>query len=625
MRLTSGRRARRGQATRTARRRVDVIGGLALCGIAAGLAACGGDSGTSPSNTIPTYDLAVGQSVTFLDSAHMVARLTVVPGARYLVTVVNTASTSDGFDLRGSFSSSSAQAAGALARRPAGTRVPTAAVVPSTRSVPRGGVVGAPAISAATLQHVLDVTARSERAHVRRLSLGRALATRLGSPFAGLAARREELRAAGPSARALGAPNETIGAVNTWYVSRDAGSCANVDTIGARTVAVASKAVILADTVSTWTQRPDSSFYQTLADEYSTLTYEEVVTNFGDPLLIDSTLSNVGKVTIVLTPRLNLLGGIAAFVNPCDFHAQAGSNVTESIYSWVADSVNGYPLDLWQRFVRPTLAHETKHVASFAQRFSDGGVFEDTWLEEGTAQISSEIWMRNFDLNTWKGGATFAQTFGCEFVTSEPCYADSKPAGLFNHLIFLYQFLDSASDTPNVEALGTTVPSEYGGGWSFARWSADQFAASEPAFFHALIDDRTNTGVANLAAHTGQPAGLLQLYWAMATAIDSVRVTPTDVRVTVPSFDYADIFAVGDTLDGGFFSTIFTHLAPTRPTEETTGTFDATIAVVPAPAGAGHVFINATTAGSQRLELRSATGGVPLATSGLRVGILRVQ
>jgi len=602
-------------------RSVPPRGVATVVGLAAlGLAACGGSDGTGPSTSIPTYDLAVGQSVTFLDSAHMVAQLTVVPGARYLVTVVNTASTSDGFDLRGSFQASSAQAAGALARRAASH---AAAGAPTRRAAPPGG--GTPAISAAALRHVLAVAARSERAHLRRLSIARTVATRLGSPFAGLAARRERLLAAGPASRALGAPSQTIGDVNVWYVSRATGSCAAVDTIGARTVAVSSKAIILADTVSSWTQRPDSSFYQTLADEYSALTYPEVVTNFGDPLLIDSTMSDVGKLTIVITPRLSLLDGVAACVNPGDFHAQAGSNVTESIYSWVPDSLNGYPLDLWQRFVRPTLAHETKHVASFAQRFSDGGVFEVTWLEEGTAQISSEIWMRNFDETTWKGAATFAETFGCEFVSSDPCYSDSKPAGLFNHLTFLYEFLDSASDVPNVEALGSTVESEYGGGWSLARWSADQFASTEPLFFHALIDDRTNTGLANLAAHTGQPATLLQLYWAMATAIDSVQVTPTDVRATVPSFDFADIFAVGDTLDHGFFSSIFTHLAPTRPTEVTTGTFDATVAVVPAPAGAGHVLVTAATAGSQRLELRTASGGTPLSSSGLRVGILRIQ
>ena len=153
----------------------------------------------------------------------------------------------------------------------------------------------------------------------------------------------------------------------------------------------------------------------------------------------DSKLSNIGKVTVVITPRLNADSGIAAFVNPCDWLNETGSNLTETIYNWVADSVNGYPLSLWEKFIRPTLAHESKHVASFAQRYSDGGVFETVWLEEGTAQMSSEIWMRNFDQTAWKSSADFDATLGCEFVTTNPCYGVNKPAGLFNHLEFLYE------------------------------------------------------------------------------------------------------------------------------------------------------------------------------------------
>jgi hypothetical protein len=342
----------------------------------------------------------------------------------------------------------------------------------------------------------------------------------------------------------------------------------------------------------------------------------------GNPLLMDSKLSNVGKVTIVITPRLNADSGIAAFVNPCDWLNESGSNLTETIYNWVADPVNGYPLSLWEKFIRPTLAHESKHVASFAQRYSDGGVFETVWLEEGTAQMSSEIWMRNFDQTAWKSSADFDATLGCEFVTTNPCYLATKPAGLFNHLEFLYDYLSAATgSSPDPESLASTIEGEYGAGWSFARWTADQYASTEQTFLHGIIDDETNVSVQNLMARSGQSAPTLQVYWVLATALDSIQFTPTDPRLTVPSFNLANIYAVADTV----FNLTFPRLEPVWPNQVAAGTFDETVDGIQGLSGASYIMLNATSTGTESLELRSGSGGSISASSGLRVGIVRVQ
>jgi hypothetical protein len=588
------------------------------------MAACGSsDNGATNPHPASTLNLSVGQSAVFLDSAHMLTRIQVQSGARYLIAVVNTdASNSslEDFDLHGTFATSTASVTTVQQAKPAS---PLRAA--SAAHGPRGN----PAVSGAELRRLMAVSARAEQAHLRRMEVDRALATRYGNPLPKLVARQARLTAAaqtsaqplGTTSSALGGPATTIGGVTRFFVRRWGQSCGDVDTIGARTVAISSKVIVVADTTSSWTTRPDSGFYQTLADEYSSLTYPMVSTYIGDPLLMDGSLSKVGKVTVVITPRLNADQGIAAFVNPCDWLAETGSNVSETIYNWVADPVSGYPLDLWERFLRPTLVHETKHVASFAQRYSDGGVFETVWLEEATAQMSSEIWMRNFDQTGWKSNAGFDATLGCEFVTSNPCYSDSKPAGLFNHLEFLYQYLDSASDPPDREALGTTIESEYGGGWSFARWTADQYASSEQSFMHGIIDDQTNISVQNLMARSGQSAAALQVYWVLATALDSVQVTPTDPRLTVPSFDFANIYAVADSV----FTETFPRLEPVWPNQVSSGSFDRTVTGVPGLAGTSYIVLTATSTGAQTLELRSGSGGNLTSGSGLRVGIVRVQ
>jgi hypothetical protein len=590
------------------------MGVAAGLGVAVTMIGCG-DGGTNP-KPATTVNLTPGQSAVFVDSAHLVAHLQVQPGARYLIAVVNTdaANTSlEDFTLHGTLAMNSAAVATVTTRRPA-------------PAPPQARAAGA--VSDQEFRRLIAVSARAETAHLRRMAIDRALATRMGSPFSKLAARRARLEAQatarGQTARALAAPSETIGTVNRWLVRHFDGSCGAVDTIGARTVAVSSKAIILADTTSSWRTRPDSGYYQQLADEYSAMTYPEVTSYIGDPLLIDSTLSKVGKVTIVITPELNKDDGIAAFVNPCDFQVTAGSNITEAIYNWVADPINGFDLTTWERFLRPTLAHETKHISSFAQRFEDGGVFETVWLEEATAQMSSEIWMRSFDQTAWKSHAGFDATLGCEFVTSNPCYSVSKPAGLFNHLEFLYQYLAGATDTAphfqNPEALGTTVESSYGAGWSFARWTADQYASSEQTFLHGIIDDETNTSIKNLAARSGQSPATLQVYWVLATALDSVQYTPTDPRLTVPSFDFANIFSVAHAV----FGTTFPRLEPVWPNQITSGSFDQTVTGVHGLAGTSYFMLTATDSGIQTLELRSGSGGTITPGSGLRVGIVRV-
>lgn len=571
------------------------------------MAACS-NSGTDPhGGSVPTLNLSVGQSAVFLDSAHMRANLQMPDSARYLIAVVNTdqaTSSREDFDLHGTFAVSTA----AVTTVQAHAIHPVAARALANRS--------APAISGDELRRLMTITANAERQHLKRLAVDRSIATRYGNPLPKLAARQASL-----GAHALGGPSSTIGVVNTINVRHFGQSCADFDVIGARTVAVSATAIILADTTSSWTQRPDSGFYQLVANEYSTLTYPMVSTYIGNPLLMDAKLSNVGKVTIVITPRLNADSGIAAFVNPCDWLAETGSNVTETIYNWVPDSINGYPLSLWERFLRPTLAHETKHVASFAQRYSDGGVFETVWLEEATAQMSSEIWLRNFDNTAWKSNAGFDQTLGCEFVTTNACYGATKPAGLFNHLEFLYEYLNGATTPPDNEGLGTTIESEYGAGWSFARWTADQYASSEQTFLHGIIDDETNTSVPNLVARSGQPPTTLQVYWVLATALDSVQVTPTDPRLTVPSFNFADIFGVAHTV----FPPTFPQYEPVLPTQVSSGAFDATVTGVPGLTGAAYIMLNTASAGTQTLELRSGSGGTLAPSSGLRVGIVRVR
>jgi hypothetical protein len=474
---------------------------------------------------------------------------------------------------------------------------------------------------------------------------------RMGNPLSAWARARARTTGLNLPTSAAVTVSQTVGTVNKVYVRNlgSGGSCTTVDSIGARTVAVGQHVMVVADTNTlTWPDslRPDSSWYTTFVNEYDAITYPHIVNNMGDPLGLDQSLSKLGKITVVITPILNDFpgngGSIVAFVNGCDFFpfAESGidadySNETEMFYSWIPGSA-GFTVPDWEAGLRATAAHESKHIVSYTDRImNDSPVFEQIWLEEGLAQESSEIWERNFNQATWLGHATFLQTVACEIPLgpNAPCdQANNKPYALLaGHLPFFWDYL-SAENT-NSEGLGLDTPANYGAGWTIARWATDQYAQGigEAAFIKSLINEPSLNGLANLSAHTGQSIATLLVYWNLATAIfQTPTYTAADVRTTIPSFNFADIFNVGQTkltcsgTPCGIFTRSGSPVYPIQPINITAGAFTKTVRAVPGTS-ASFFLLSGATAGTETLQLLSGTGDPLSPNSGFRVAILRVQ
>ncbi len=589
---------------------------------------------------------AAGQSQVFLTSSNFAAALNVQAGSQYLVAVVNTDQSYDqleGFSLVGSFAAS-----------PSAQRGPAAAA-------PHARITVAPQPSLPVEGGKLPPSMSSLRSgaqnHMAVLDANRQIFARFGNPSAAWAKVRSTSRRAAPLSAALVPVSQAVGTVNKVYVRNtlDA-TCTTVDSIGARTVAVGQHIVVLADTNTGpvenngWPNalRPDSSWYQTFANEYDQITYPHILANIGNPMAYDSSLSSVGKITVTITPVLNNFGGlgggavVVAFVNSCDFYPYAAtgstadfSNQTEMFYSWIPGSAN-YTVADWEAGLRATAAHESKHIVSYTDRIISGAPFELIWLEEGLAQVSSEIWERNFNQATWKGNATFAQTAACEIDlgANAPCdLANNKPYALLgSHLPFFFDYLQTESSY-NGEGLGYDTPSNYGAGWTLARWAIDQYATSgEAPFIKSLINEPVLTGLPNLASHTGQSIATVLVYWNLATAIfQTPGYTAADARTTIPSFNFADIFNVGQTkltCNGtpcGLFSSSGQPIYPVAPIALTAaGTFSNAVSGVPGTS-ASYFLLTAPSTGIESLQLLTSTGAALSSASGLRVAILRVQ
>ncbi len=598
----------------------------------------GGSGGTAGTTTLT----APGQSATFLTTPAFTTNLTLAAGGQYLIAVVNTDpsyTTTEGFTLAGNYSSGSAEHVAPV----------VASGVPMTAGVrysaapsptPRYQITSPAAKRMASLRKL-------QRTHLQMLDRN----VQIFQSYAGLRSTVKGPRASANMVRPLGCCSQTVGTVQKVYIAKAFGAtCADVDSIGARTVAVGQHIIVLADTsLTNWPAalRPDSGFYQTFASEYDGVTWPHIQTYIGNPLALDNTLSGVGKVTTVISPVLNAFGGgIVAFVDGCDFNpvtpGQSLDNDTEVFYYWTPDPAQGWTVEPWEELMRATAAHETKHLVSYTDHIMNNGftVPELIWLEEGLAQESSEIWERHFNQAKWKGNANFDQTVGCELNLGPggpQCdSAGTKPIALVgSHLPFLFEYLAEESTSPVGHGLGTDTPSNYGSGWQFARWATDQYASTEPSFITSLVNEPALNGLPNLAKHTGKSIEELLVYWSLASAIfDTATYTAADVRITNPSFNFGNIFYVGQTgltCMGGVPCGLFsangspTPALPVQPVVY--GTNVAINATVPSVPGttAYYALLAATNGGTETLQLKSSSGGAISPSSGFRVGIVRVK
>jgi hypothetical protein len=603
---------------------------------------CGGsDKATAP--THGAIALSVGQAL-LLDSGRVATTLSLAAGAQYMIAVVNTTPSGTAaadFTLAGT-GPDSAAASPAGASRPI---LPSAPPAPTQGNAIRFRVPpGAHHLGAGTPDPHLSML-EHDRELVHRLIARRGNPITSARDQAGRALRRAAVRAMtrspgaglGPAtapvrgttgARVPGRISATVGDTSLVFVRNNImGSCGDADTVMARTAYASRWLLVLEDVQSAYANQLDTFYTNTLAPEYDAKTYGEVTANFGDPLLIDDSLSSAGRVTVLFSPVLNTeLQGVAGFVNPCDFFANNDapatsdtairSNETEIFYGFVPDS--GWPPQYWTLFIRSVAAHESKHIASFAQHFLDNAQnFEELWLEEATAQASAEIWIRQFAPEHWKGNNDFQASLGCELIPNS-C-GRIVPLDLSqSHFVWLYEFL---SNVESESVIGPTTEAKYGGAWSFARWAADQSATTEAAFFKAIVDDPVHTGLANLAARTGQSPGtmMLDFYLAMATNDYGAGFAPASRLLTVPSWDQRDIYS---RLNGGIPS-FFTRPYPLVPRAVDSGTFSTT--VLGLKGGGASIFqLNAVGSGSETITIETGAGGALPAGNAFRLGVVRV-
>jgi hypothetical protein len=391
-------------------------------------------------------------------------------------------------------------------------------------------------------------------AHNIELESNRLILTRMRNRF-----RRTPRKVAPSSARAslaAGVP-VAVGDTRTFRVLQPSTAvgasptCASFVEITARAVYVGGKGIIYEDVAAPLAGQMDDTFIQ-LGQAFDASMYPTVAAYFADPLVTDQFTDADQHLNMVFTPSIP--SGFGAFVISCDFFERnttdnQASNLGENFYARVPTVAGtGFNTDnpeVFFRSMRSVIVHEVKHIASFgAHLVNNASRFEESWLEEGMALVAEEVWARDrvYSGATWKGNMTYASTLFCEMrPTVTGCRG--TPFVVFGHFSWLYSFLDLPGTTSLFGRVADRDFTFYGVSWSFIRYNADRYAASETSYLQGITNATDVTGIANVARQAGADASQILGMWSLSLYLDENSALAGNADVKLPSWDTRDIFA----------------------------------------------------------------------------------
>jgi hypothetical protein len=389
-----------------------------------------------------------------------------------------------------------------------------------------------------------------------------------------------------------------------------------------------------------------AAYYQAIGEQYNADMEPIIRQNFGDPIRRD--LDNNGVLIALFTPLFNnQFPGVAGFVVSCDQfptdpNGNATSNFGEFFYAMQPTSTTpgfgGGTADSWYRTIRATFIHETKHVASQAARVANGSpVWEASWLEEGTARHSEELWARHSIYNVaWKGNTGYGSaadfnSIYCDVRPTTVGCTDANPRrpslNMWRHFSTggLYWWMgNSRTSSPfgrttsdNSAGAGAVF---YATSWSLVRYAVDRYGVSDEHFLTALTQ-ATTAGTTNLAARAGVSLPQLLGGWALALYADDYPglATPS-VDIQMPTWNFRSIY---DGLRADFGTASYpraTHIVATPLGFGPVAPLSAS-----GLTGGGVVYyeFSGTHASAQLLRLTGAEGGALPSTLGVAVARLQ--
>jgi uncharacterized protein YjdB len=581
----------------------------------------GGLSGglLAPLQTANRRALTVGQSVIVADLEEVRCNELVPGNGRWAISVYN-------------------------ASRAAVTPAASGTVQFQIRGVPGATIPGVSSVRSAAVRPEPVVSSRE------RTGTGSLHAELLERNIAALRSRIRPSRTAPPALEAnatLANQVTTVGNITPVRIPNLDGPdiCVANFPVNARTAYVSQHAVILEDTTGVFNGKTTlrgqmDDYYARLGAEFESVMWPILESSFGNPLAMDGQLSNIGRVVMVFSPRVNVMrgGAVTGFVANCDFlpvGTRPSSNGGAFFYAAVPTSgAAGYLVpetrDHWLRVMRSTVIHEVKHLAGFAERLARNIPVEDASWEEGSARAAEEIYARSiYGVGGPLTNTMYAPTIGCDLkfdLGAAPC-AD-RPILMYRHFDALYSYMTAPEVYSPLGRSQNTDLNFYAGAWSLLRWAADHSAAPESQFFREFTVSPA-AGVQNIEARTGRRWEESLGEWSLAAYLDEAGgFSPANSRLRMRSWNYADMWLglcgdFGPCLNPLNPVQLYPRSTPFSPRHREFGAFQFGVGSM---IGGGFTILDLDGPGfaSQVIEVKSAltTGDAP---PSVRVAFVRVR
>jgi hypothetical protein len=253
---------------------------------------------------------------------------------------------------------------------------------------------------------------------------------------------------------------------------------------------------------------------------------------------------------------------------------------------------------------------------------------EETWLEEATAQMASEIFARRVYNKLQFGDVRWGEGPNCDYAAPSGMCPDPME-GILHHFTFLYDGYAALEGKSVLDASNASPdPVIYGYSWSFARWITDVFGTNERSFLRSLVQVQNDHGVRNLESRTNRSfAELLGLFSLASFADNYPAATINDARLTLAGWNSRDLFQnMHDFLVRGS-QPAFPLAWPLAVRQAAFGNFADIVSQVRSLRGGGFVAwdIAGVQSAPQVLAIRTLSGGRMRSEDRIGLAVVRVQ
>lgn len=366
--------------------------------------------------------------------------------------------------------------------------------------------------------------------------------------------------------------------------------------------------------------------YQSVADQFDSVTYQVDTEYFGLPTDLDAN----GHIIIYYTTAVNKLtpagesttsGYVGGFFFAGDLYDPVAgskgclsSNKAEIFYLLAPDPSGTLGNRFSAAFVRQvtsgTVAHEFQHMINSGNRYVRGYNFESTWMDEGLAHLAEDVVGR-----AKAGYPDFFTVTGADIDRLNQTQPDVVQAYFLQNFARAKYYVQRPDTTGPIvsNAKSAANLASRGAEWAFLRYLDDWYSGSDAHRLTKQLAAGPDTGTVNVTRSTGAPLDTLLARWLVTLYADHTGISGLDPVYNYKSYNFREL--ISTTLVG-------VQSGASYLPEKAIGAGKAVISAT-VPGSSGNYFVTSLSTGGARTISITNSGGSPATDPNGRVYVLR--